>query len=87
MPRKRPRTRKWRFAPSRRARLFHELGLTGLSRAAEAHIQELSYERLKDPEYQAWMAERLEEFLSALAADFRAWRVKMEKKIAAKMSR
>jgi len=63
-----------RKRPGRRERLglFQGLGLTGLSRAAESHIEELAYESLKDPKYQEWMLRWLDGFLSALAEDFRA---------------
>ena len=49
--------------PSNGMGLFDELGVAGSSQAFHSHVEELSYEMLKDPEYQEWMRRWLEGFL------------------------
>ena len=50
---------------------FSDVGLTGLSRGTESHIEEIAYDMLKDPDYQDWMAGWLERFLAKLLAGIR----------------
>ncbi len=52
--------------------LFDGLSVDGFSRAFHSHIEELSYEMLKDPEYQAWMRKWLEGFLELTLKKLRA---------------
>jgi hypothetical protein len=56
----------------RQLALFEELGANGFSRAFHSHVEELAYERLKDPEYQRWMHDWLDGFLSAVLRGLRA---------------
>jgi len=73
MARKR-RTRRRRRAKSSGLGFLDELGKSAFSRAFHSHIEELSYENLKDPEYQEWMQNWLEGFLSAFLKGLRAKR-------------
>ena len=56
------------------------LGPVGLSQATLSHIHELSYEMLKDPEYQEWISKWAKGFLTALARGFRAKEAEFRKK-------
>ena len=76
--------RRWIKNSSKRRRvngltLLEELGVSGLSRAVHSHIEELSYEMLKDPDYQEWMSDWAEGFLSALLEGFRRKRAARRK--------
>ena len=59
--------------------LLDELCVSGLSRAVHSHMEELSYEMLKDPDYQEWMSDWAEGFLSALLEGFRRRRAARRK--------
>ena len=56
--------------------LFDELSVSAFSRAFHSHIEELSYEMLKDPEYQEWMKTWLEGFLEMSLRKLRASKTK-----------
>jgi hypothetical protein len=66
---------------------FDELGGAAFSRAFHSHIQELAYERLKDPDYQEWMSEWLEGFLSSIVEKLRAERLARARKAKKRKSR
>ena len=48
--------------------------MSAFGRGFHSHLEELSYERLKDPEYQEWMAKWLDGFLSAILKGLRTER-------------
>lgn len=60
-----------------RSRTLRDLGwldqvsLSALGRGFDFHVEELSHERLKDPEYQEWMLNWLDGFLSAFLKGIR----------------
>ena len=56
--------------------LFDELSISAFSRAFHSHIEELSYELLKDLEYQEWMKTWLEGFLEMSLRKLRASKTK-----------
>lgn len=55
---KRPRKR----VPAAQMGVFQELGVAAFGHALQSHIADLSYDLLKDPEYQRWMEEWLDRF-------------------------
>ena len=55
----------------RRLDFLDQLTVTALSRATESHIEDLSFELLKDPDYQEEMLRPSEKFFALLAASFR----------------
>src|SRR5436853_488577 len=61
--------------------LFDDLiSLSGLSHGVQSHIEELSYERLKDPGYQEWMTHWLDQFFTMFLRDLRAERGRLAAK-------
>ena len=65
------RRRKRAVRPEGRRFLFEEVRDNGFCAAFHAHIEELAYEMLKDPEYREWMDQQLEELFTSLAAKIR----------------
>ncbi|MBI4614093.1 MAG: hypothetical protein HY720_10830 [Planctomycetes bacterium] len=54
-----------------RSALLDQIAEGGFHSAFHAHIQELSYELMKDPDYQEWMQQWAEGFLAALLEGLR----------------
>ena len=65
---------------ARRIRFLDDVAEDAFHRAYHSHIEDISYDRLKDPEYAEWLARWAEGFFSALARDFRAERLAHERR-------
>jgi hypothetical protein len=67
--------------------VFNEFGASAFGRAFHSHVEELAYERLKDPEYQEWMRAWLDGFLSAFLRGLRAEKAGVRKRRGDRTSR
>ena len=82
------RTKKKQARPrARRIGFLDDVAEDAFHRAYHSHIEDISYDRLKDPEYAEWMARWAEGFFSALARDFRAERIELERRRKAAVAR